>query len=88
MAQVLAMGMQIIVLQHNHSLKCRFVKFSSAEEATQAIRKMGGYKIHNKKLLCKLSNVTKFTSPCENIYIKPLPPVMTECTFTSSTKMS
>lgn len=50
----------------------RFVKFKGAEDALNAVNCMSGYKIANKKLLCKLANAEKCNNPTANVYIKPL----------------
>jgi hypothetical protein len=53
---------------------CRFVRFSTAEEALKAIDQMSGHQVGNKTLLCKLSNCTPAPAqaPCNNLYVKPL----------------
>ena len=51
-----------------------FVRFSSAEEAANAINNMYGQTIGNKTLLCKLSHgiPQNNATPSDNLYIKPL----------------
>jgi hypothetical protein len=39
---------------------------------------MSGFRISYKILLCKLSNSCAFTASSANLYIKPLPPALTE----------
>eukprot|EP00026_Physarum_polycephalum_P011097 Phypoly_transcript_11296.p1 GENE.Phypoly_transcript_11296~~Phypoly_transcript_11296.p1 ORF type:complete len:320 (+),score=57.93 Phypoly_transcript_11296:104-1063(+) len=60
------------------SLGYGFVKFSSKKEANLAITKMGGQRLKNKTLLCKLANPFACAIPSRNLYIKPLPPTCTE----------
>jgi len=59
------------------SLGFGFVRFSTPEEAQQAINKMSGQRVQNKILLCKLSNCSSNSiapEPSTNLYIKPLLP--------------
>lgn len=53
---------------------CSFVRFSTAEEAANAIATMYGLTIGNKTLLCKLSHgiPQNNATPSDNLYIKPL----------------
>jgi len=60
------------------SLGYGFVKYRDHQHAVQAVYFMTGYKIENKTLLCKLSNLGKFDNPTTNVYIKPLSPDMNE----------
>lgn len=68
--------------QTGNSLGYGFVRFSRAEEAQQAISKMNGAQIGNKKLLCKLSNLPSNLNtnqtPSTNLYIKPLLPTTSD----------
>lgn len=58
----------------------RFVRFSTAEEAANAITNMYGQTIGNKTLLCKLSHgiPQNNATPGDNLYIKPLLDTTTE----------
>jgi len=81
---------KIMVDQHTgKSLGFGFVRFSDSESSQQAIKKMNGTQIQNKRLLCKLANVSQHNPdttnnilghqiPSNNLYIKPLLPTTTE----------
>eukprot|EP00026_Physarum_polycephalum_P012866 Phypoly_transcript_13207.p1 GENE.Phypoly_transcript_13207~~Phypoly_transcript_13207.p1 ORF type:complete len:213 (+),score=23.72 Phypoly_transcript_13207:284-922(+) len=60
------------------SLGYGFVKFATEAEARLAVRKMSGFRIDHKILLCKLANPFVFTIPSSCLYIKPLPITCTE----------
>ena len=54
------------------------MRFNFPKEAKKAINSMAGKRLHNKTLLCRLSNHLAFPEPSSNLYIKPLPPEMNE----------
>jgi RNA recognition motif-containing protein len=63
-----------------NSLGYGFCRFSTKEEAKNAIQKMSGTRYGNKTLLCKYSNSASVNNsqPSDNLYIKPLLPTTTE----------
>lgn len=63
--------------QTNASLGFGFVRFTTAEEASQAIRELDGLKLRKKTLLCKHSNARNQIKS-SNLYVKPLLPHTTE----------
>mmetsp|Transcript_8293 Transcript_8293/g.13509 ORF Transcript_8293/g.13509 Transcript_8293/m.13509 type:complete len:393 (-) Transcript_8293:163-1341(-) len=75
-----------VMVDHNsgHSLGYGFVRFSTPQEAQNAIQNMNGQRISSKTLLCKLSNTSptaqspQNTEPSANLYVKPLLPDTSE----------
>eukprot|EP01132_Coremiostelium_polycephalum_P004034 gene4034-5049_t len=68
---------KVMIDSKGNSYGYGFVRFSNPNESALAIESMDGYQLMNKKLLCRLSNLysnynSKF--PSNNLFIKPLPP--------------